>query len=274
VLGDICSRRDTGASFICNTIVDLKKNYRFSEKSGIGQLSRCVRNGDATGALAALKKGRGVIWKNINPLEDLYDNLKEAVLKGFSGFPETDDPAEALAKLTAFKILSPVRKGPFGVLFLNRIAERILSDKGLVKPKHGLSDQWYPGRPVLITRNDYSIQLFNGDIGIIMPYGSRMYAFFQDNAGSIRRFLPWLLPEHETAFAMTVHKSQGSEFDEIVMILPEKDTPVLTRELIYTGITRARQSLTILGTEAVLKAAISRRIERASGLRDYLYPDT
>ncbi len=272
VLGDICSSGDTGASFIRNTIVDLKKNYRFSEKSGIADLSRCVKNGDADGALAALNKGEGVIWKKINPVEDLYDNLKEFVVKGFSGFLETDDPDEALTKLTAFKILSPVKKGPFGVLFLNRITERILSDQGLVKPKHGLSDPWYPGRPVLITRNDYSLQLFNGDIGIIKPSGNRLYAFFQDNAGSIRRFLPWLLPEHETAFAMTVHKSQGSEFDDVLMILPEKDTPVLTRELIYTGITRARQSLTILGTEAVLKAAISRRIERASGLRDYLYP--
>ena len=276
VLGDICSSGDNSDSLISNAIVDLKRNYRFSAKSGIGELSRCVKKGDAAGALRVLKKGTGVIWKKINqaPAQTLYEDLKESVVKGFSGFLETDDPDEALAKLTAFKILSPVRKGPFGVFFLNRIAERILSDKGLVKPKHGLSDPWYPGQPVLITRNDYSLQLFNGDIGIIMPSGNRLYAFFQDNAGSIRRFLPWLLPEHETAFAMTVHKSQGSEFDDIVMILPEKDTPVLTRELIYTGITRARQSLTILGTEAALKAAILRKIERASGLRDYLYPDT
>jgi len=286
VLGDICSHGDTGASPIRNAIIDLKKNYRFSENSGIGKLSRCVKNGDAAGALAALKKGEGVIWEKINQapaqgpydILELHDNLKESVLKGFSGFLETDDPDEAIAKLKAFKILSPVKQGPFGVFFLNRIAEQILSDEGLIKPNNRSSDPWYPGRPVLITRNDYNLQLFNGDIGIIMPaYGSktdRLYAFFPDHSGGARRFLPWILPEHETVFAMTVHKSQGSEFDDVLMILPEKDTPVLTRELIYTGITRARQSLTILGTEAVLKAAISRRIERASGLRKYLYPDT
>ncbi|MCD6224068.1 MAG: exodeoxyribonuclease V subunit alpha, partial [Deltaproteobacteria bacterium] len=288
VLGDICSHRDTGASFIRNAIVDLKKNYRFSEKSGIAELSRCVKNGDAAGALSALKKGEGVIWEKINQapaqgpydILDLYDNLKESVLKGFSGFLETGDPDKALARLNAFKILSPVKKGPFGVFFLNRIAERILSDEGLIKPNNASSDPWYPGRPVLITRNDYNLQLFNGDIGIIMPadgsnpaHGSnkdRLYAFFPDQSGGARRFLPWILPEHETVFAMTVHKSQGSEFDDVLMVLPEKDTPVLTRELIYTGITRARQSLTIRGSEAVLKAAISRRIERASGLRAYL----
>ncbi|MBL0731461.1 MAG: exodeoxyribonuclease V subunit alpha [Desulfosarcina sp.] len=270
VLGDICSHRDTGASFISNAIVDLKKNYRFSEKSGIAELSRCVKNGDAAGALSALKKGKGVIWKKINPAEDLYDHLKESVLKGFSGFLETDDPAEALARLNAFKILSPLKKGPFGVFFLNRIAERILSEEGFIKPNNASSDPWYPGRPVLITRNDYNLQLFNGDIGIIMPSGNRLYAFFPDQSGGARRFLPWILPEHETVFAMTVHKSQGSEFDDVLMLLPEKDTPVLTRELIYTGITRARQSLTIRGTEAVMKAAILRRIERASGLRAYL----
>jgi exodeoxyribonuclease V alpha subunit len=292
VLGDICSHGDTGASPIRNAIIDLKKNYRFSENSGIGKLSRCVKNGDAAGALAALKKGEGVIWEKINQapaqgpydILELHDNLKESVVKGFSGFLKTDDPDEAIAKLKAFKILSPVKQGPFGVFFLNRIAEQILSDEGLIKPNNRSSDPWYHGRPVLITRNDYNLQLFNGDIGIIMPaYGSnpadgsnkdRLYAFFPDQSGGARRFLPWILPEHETVFAMTVHKSQGSEFDDVLMILPEKDTPVLTRELIYTGITRARQSLTILGTEAVLKAAISRRIERASGLRKYLYPDT
>ncbi|MCD6271890.1 MAG: exodeoxyribonuclease V subunit alpha, partial [Deltaproteobacteria bacterium] len=244
VLGDICSHGDTGASPIRNAIIDLKKNYRFSENSGIGKLSRCVKNGDAAGALAALKKGEGVIWEKINQapaqspydILELHDNLKESVLKGFSGFLETDDPDEAIAKLKAFKILSPVKQGPFGVFFLNRIAEQILSDEGLIKPNNRSSDPWYPGRPVLITRNDYNLQLFNGDIGIIMPaYGSktdRLYAFFPDHSGGARRFLPWILPEHETVFAMTVHKSQGSEFDDVLMILPEKDTPVLTRELI------------------------------------------
>ncbi|MCD6185755.1 MAG: exodeoxyribonuclease V subunit alpha [Deltaproteobacteria bacterium] len=257
---------------IRDSIVDLKKNYRFSGKSGIEELSRYVNKGDAEGAFSVLKKGNGVKWRAIDTGENLQNNLKELVLEGFSGFLKTDDPDEAIAKLNAFKILSPVKKGPFGVFFLNEIVEQILSGEDLIKTEHSPADQWYRGRPVLITRNDYNLKLFNGDIGIIMHADvvnrNELYAFFPDPSGGVRRFLPWLLPDHETVFAMTVHKSQGSEFDNVIMILPEKDNPILTRELIYTGITRARENLTIWGREAVLKAAISRRIERASGLRE------
>ena len=134
---------------------------------------------------------------------------------------------------------------------------------------------WYRGRPVSITRNDYNLGLFNGDIGITLPdpgsSAGELYVYFGDDAGGVRRFPIHRLPEHETVYAMTVHKSQGSEFDHVVLILPDKDTPLLTRELIYTGLTRARHKVSIWGTESVLKAAISRRIERTSGLRDALW---
>lgn len=302
VLGDICNRGDLGrfsddfaniikkinddnlnnafqqtsSSFpVRDSIVGLKKNYRFSEQSGIKELSSFVNKGDPTGAFAALKKGTGVAWRTINTGEDLQDNLKELVIKGFSGFLQTCTPDEAIAGLNEFKILSPVKKGPLGVFALNRIVERILSAEGLIRTDTLSPNSWYPGRPVLITRNDYNLKLFNGDIGIIMfadkSKSKQMYAFFPDTSGGVRRFLPWQLPEHETVFAMTVHKSQGSEFENIIMILPEKDNRVLTRELIYTGITRTRKSLTIWGTEAVLKAAILRKIERTSGLREALW---
>jgi exodeoxyribonuclease V alpha subunit len=169
-----------------------------------------------------------------------------------------------------FRILCAVRKGPFGVVALNRIVERILKEANLIKPE----GQWYIGRPIMITRNDYNLRLFNGDVGIILPdYGqdNELRAFFRDAGGNIRKFPPVMLPEHETVFAMTVHKSQGSEFESILFILPDYDSPVLTRELIYTGITRAKKHVEIWGSEGIFRAAVSRRIMRTSGLYDALY---
>jgi exodeoxyribonuclease V alpha subunit len=127
----------------------------------------------------------------------------------------------------------------------------------------------------LITRNHYPLGLFNGDIGITLaPAGSRnreLVVYFRTNDGSVRRFLPQQLPEHETVYAMTVHKSQGSEFEEVLLILPNKDVAFLTRELVYTALTRARRKLTIWSAPEVLRGALSRKIQRTSGLRDALW---
>jgi exodeoxyribonuclease V alpha subunit len=147
--------------------------------------------------------------------------------------------------------------------------------EGLIETVSSPSKPWYRGRPVLVTRNDYNLELFNGDIGITMPVpGSNskdMYVYFPGNSGELRRFLPHRLPEHDTVYAMTVHKSQGSEFENILFILPDRDYPVLTRELFYTGITRAIQNVSIWGSEDVIRSTISRKIERISGLRDALW---
>jgi len=122
------------------------------------------------------------------------------------------------------------------------------------------------------------MELFNGDVGITMtPPDSKnqeLVVYFQGADGEPRRFHPNRLPEHETAYATTVHKSQGSEFDSVLLILPNRDYPVLTRELLYTGITRARKNISIWGTEGIIKTAISRKIERTSGLKDALWEST
>ena len=133
---------------------------------------------------------------------------------------------------------------------------------------------WYPGRPVLITRNEYNLRLFNGDVGIVLKdpeVDHDLRVFFPDADGTLRKIHPLRLPEHETVYAMTVHKSQGSEFDHVLFIMPDRDYPVLTRELIYTGITRARKRIEIWGNEDVFREAVSRRTERTSGLRDALW---
>jgi exodeoxyribonuclease V alpha subunit len=126
----------------------------------------------------------------------------------------------------------------------------------------------------LINRNDYTLRLFNGDVGITLPdpgAGNELRVFFPGPEGNLRKFPPLRLPEHETVFAMTVHKSQGSEFEKVLFLMPDRDVPVLTRELIYTAITRAKEAVEIWGKEQVFKSAVSRRISRASGLRDALW---
>ena len=133
------------------------------------------------------------------------------------------------------------------------------------------SSDWYPGRPVLVTANDYNLKLFNGDLGVALTdAGGSCRVCFRGEHG-IRRFPPARLPQHETAFVMTVHRSQGSEADEILLVLPRELTPVLTRELLYTAVTRAKQRVRIWGPAPVIEAAVTRRLTRSSGLRDALW---
>ena len=139
-----------------------------------------------------------------------------------------------------------MQQGPFGVENLNAIAEEVLADTGLLAPRR----DWYRGQPIMVTQNDYNLSLFNGDSGIVLPDPSadgELRAFFLSAEGKPRRFLPSRLPVHETAFAITVHKSQGSEFGKVLLILPQNDSPILTRELLYTGLTRVERRRGDLG---------------------------
>ncbi|MCX6895966.1 MAG: ATP-binding domain-containing protein [Verrucomicrobia bacterium] len=124
----------------------------------------------------------------------------------------------------------------------------------------------------MITRNDYNLKLFNGDNGIILadPASGEPVAYFSGPDNGLRQFLPLRLPQHETAYAMTVHKSQGSEFNRVLLVLPDRPSPVLTRELLYTGITRARQGVELWFDDQVFRAALSQSVHRTSGLRDVL----
>ena len=125
----------------------------------------------------------------------------------------------------------------------------------------------------MITQNDYSLKLFNGDTGIIFRNPDKKgetKAYFRENDNSIRSFHPSTLPEHETVYAMTIHKSQGSEFDNVMLVLPENESPVLTRELLYTAVTRTKEKIQIIGSEKIISYAVSQNIERRSGLKDVL----
>jgi exodeoxyribonuclease V alpha subunit len=300
VFGDICDEGSMAASArparLEGHIVELTENFRFHERSGIGQLRRAINRGASEEALALLEAGDGVQIRSepLPAIDRLPARIREVVL-GTAGFAATAcgetgdlfaraarleafreylaarDPATALAQFNQFRILCAVRHGPFGVENINRLVENALAGEGLIDPAAG---RFYAGRPVLIVRNDATLKLFNGDVGLILPdpdEGGELRAFFSDGQGGIRRVLPARLPPHETVFAMTAHKSQGSEFSRVLVILPDRPLPVVTRELIYTAATRAIDSLELWLRAEVFRDGLARKIERASGLRDLLW---
>lgn len=273
MLGDICAGLSgtTGAPLRAS-LTELTTNHRFAADSGIHRLSRLVNAADFPSAAELLRS------PNCNDLRapalpsprDLAAMLCANALTFLRTYRAAETPAEALARFGEFRILCALREGPYGVTNLNVLAERCLADAGLLAPEHA----FYAGRPVLIRRNDYQLQLFNGDIGITLPDADadgELRVFFHDDTRGLRRFPPARLPEHETAFAMTVHKAQGSEFRHVLLVMPGADCPVLSRELLYTAITRASTSLEVWWSEPALQAALDRTITRWSGLRARLW---
>ncbi len=258
-------------------IVVLKKSYRFAEDSSIRALSRQVNLGAADKALEILKNSRdgAVTWINFGSNEDFLNILAQKIIHGYSQFLRSENPLAALESFDRFKILCALRVGPFGAMSINNFAEEVLGKQGLLDIDSLPGNPWYKGRPILITSNNYNLGLFNGDIGIAWPdpdsLSGELYVFFPSGDGRIKRYPTHGLPDHETVFALTVHKSQGSEFDEVVLILPDRDYPLLTRELLYTGMTRAKQKFSIWTNPSVLSNTITHKIERTSGLRESLW---
>jgi exodeoxyribonuclease V alpha subunit len=276
---EISSNRLKDVPGLYDCMVVLKKSYRFTDKSGIGELSKAVNNGKIDDAFSILQNNAGQIdWEKISNSNGLSIALPKEVINGYSDYLNCQDPLKALELFNRFRILCAVKFGVLGVIEVNRLAEEILNKNDLIELDNISTYPWYRGRPVLITRNNYGFELFNGDIGITMPEpnsdSKELYVYFSGVSGKLRRFLPHHLPEHETAFAMTVHKSQGSEFENVLLVLPNQDYPVLTRELLYTGITRAKNHISIWGREEIIKATILRKISRNSGLKDALWEET
>ncbi len=271
VLADICAAAEAKGSPLRGAVVELRDNHRFAATGGIYRLSSEVNAGDADAAIIVHEQPDAELtWRKLPTAAKLGAALRERIVEGYRAYLEAAaEPAVALSRLPDFRILCALRHGPFGVENLNAAAEEALNEAGLLAPK----SVWYAGRPLIITRNDYNLQLFNGDTGLVLPdpeARGELRAFFPAADGRLRRFLPSRLPLHETAFALTVHKSQGSEFNRLLLVLPEKDGPLLTRELLYTAITRARSAVELWGNEDVIRAAVARRTVRTSGLREAL----
>lgn len=254
--------------------VMLRRSRRFDATSAIGQWAAAINHAQ-TGALTALLQGvpsPGEVWQGLYPARAWAEfrqlvaplNNSGAVRSGASS---CDALAQALlAALGRFQVLCAVREGPWGMHQMNRRIARAL---GL--PAEG----WYAGRAVMVTRNDPALHLMNGDVGVCLwRDGAWRVAFPRtpaQAASAADRSIHWVaasrLPEVETAFAMTIHKSQGSEFDEVLLVLPDEAGPILTRELLYTGLTRARQQLHwLLPNPAVLLEGVQRRVRRQGGL--------
>jgi len=255
-----------------DSMLELRRNYRFGARSAIGIVSRSVKEGMADEIIDLPAKGGdgSVQWSRLPGKGNLKNALKPVVLRAWAAYLACNDPYEMLVRFDELRILCAVRGGPYGVERVNALVGEILREAGLT----GRGGIWYKGRPVMITESDYSLRLFNGDVGIAFnsqTVDSGLKVFFRSQGQATRSFLPYRLPFHETVFATTVHKSQGSEFENVLLIIPDRDAPILTRELLYTGITRARKRVDIWGERSIIRTAVSRRIERNSGLRDALW---
>ena len=270
ILGDICAAPSDTAQDLAGSIVHLRRSWRFDDTSGIGNLARSVNAGDATRALEILDGGEhaSVALLPSGPQSRPDQLLGDRLVQGYRRLAQARDPAQALAALSDFRVLCAHRRGRFGMEALNRLAREQLSRAGLIE---GYGD-WFHGRPVIVTRNDYGLGLFNGDTGVAMhDEEGRLRVWFEGSGGALRALHPARLPACESVYAMTVHKSQGSEFDRVLLLLPQQPSPILTRELVYTGLTRARSSVTVVSSAEVLRSAIEGRIQRSSGLRAALW---
>ena len=219
-----------------------------------------MRDGETEALLQGLDAAgfRGVHWRQGNEAA-LHALVREQAVPAYRALGAAASVEDALLLAREYRVLCALREGPSGAHALNALI-------GAELDPAQAGEGWYRGRLVLVTENSYRQQLFNGDIGIAWPDELGEMRVWFDGEGGPRPWLPAALPAHEPAFALTVHKAQGSEFERVLLALPERDARVLTRELLYTGLTRCRREVTLWAGEDVLRTAIARRAQRWSGL--------
>jgi len=260
---------------IANAIALLRIGYRFSADSGIGRLAGQVNQRQGEAALATVQSGdrSDLVWMDADTAGAPAAGCIDWAAQHYSAHFAEQTPEAALARFEQARVLCAMRQGPFGVTALNERITASLARRGLVA--HAAEGGHYRGRPILVTRNDYASALFNGDIGLIWPGDDGIdCAWFPDPeavaSGQLRAISLHRLPQHETAWCLSVHKSQGSEFEQVLLVLPNEDNPVLSRELLYTGITRAKRHLTVHASGEVFVGACGTETRRSSGLADLL----
>ncbi|SFM97034.1 DNA helicase/exodeoxyribonuclease V, alpha subunit [Formivibrio citricus] len=255
VFSDLCAL-STGP--VASRVVRLRYSHRFGCDSGIGELARSVNAGDVPAMQEVLAKG----YPDLEWRESWCEQeLSERACAGYAAYRNAvlrrAPVAEVFAAFNDFRLLCCRREGARGVAKLNSLVQQTL---------FGRSGEWFAGRPVMVTCNDYNLQLFNGDIGIVLEGPDGLMVWFESEGGSYRSLHPSRIPSHETAFALTVHKSQGSEFSEVLLVLPEEVGQGEARNLVYTALTRARQKTALWAQGNVLAAAVSAHGGRLSGL--------
>ncbi|UJF18925.1 exodeoxyribonuclease V subunit alpha [Vibrio sp. SS-MA-C1-2] len=268
--GSLTSLTENAA--IRDSLCLLRKSYRFHANSGVGSLARAINSGRVSEVKRVWLQGFKDI--ELHPLSD--ENYQQLLIQAADLYQnyltliqQQAQPAAILKSFAEQRVLCAVREGDFGVDGINHKVEKELIKRKLIERDPAT---WYQGRPIMITKNDHGLGLYNGDIGITFldPNTQRLRVFFDLPDGSIRAVLPSRLPEHQTVFAMTIHKSQGSEFDNTLMLLPPTYLPVITRELIYTGVTRAKFRLDLYGHQPVIERGVKNQTQRASGLVELL----
>jgi exodeoxyribonuclease V alpha subunit len=290
VLGDLCGAGlalpgDARQRASAAGVVHLIRSYRYAETSGIAELARAIQSADAKRALEVLADAR---YPDVNlrpelPERELGSQLSAAVLAGYAPYLEAaqTSPSDALRKFDGFRVLCAHRRGRLGVEQVNRQIAQLLFERDLLSRADGACLGW----PLLVTQNDYRNRLWNGDLGLVASdlitadrgtaldpnLRNPLCAWFLTPEGQPRRLGLGRLPPHEPAFALSVHKSQGSEVDDVAVVLPRELSPVVTRELLYTAVTRARRSVTVFSRPELLAAAIKRSVARSSGLLSQLY---
>lgn len=253
--------------------VELQKTYRFDYN--IKALATSINTADHSSVWEQITAG----VENVSHL--LETDLSSYIAKKYGeylsfvqGGPPADEARikEIFTRFNKFQVLCGESYTEFGVNNVNKVVERRLALAGF-NCKHG---DWYNGRPVLITQNDYGLNLYNGDIGICLwdRQLSGYRVWFERGEGKVTSCVPSLLPTHETVYAMTIHKSQGSEFEEVLIVLPKEDNRVLSRELIYTAVTRAKKAVTIMGEASVIRSALLRQHQRQSGLHQMIQQES
>lgn len=253
-------------------VVELQTRYRFSRE--ISQLSDAIKSGDSDRAWEILNQPDSSVsildgrdW--LGEIGAAYGAFMQAVRAAVGAGADREQYGALFAQFDRFRVLCAVRGGPFGVTELNRLIELRLAGLGYETS----SRQWYAGRPVMITRNDYTLGLFNGDVGLCLPDSDSadgLCVWFEGRDNRLRRYLPGQIGGCETAWAMTIHKSQGSEFGQVCILLGDSDNRVLCRELLYTAVTRAREKLSFVMDKSIFKTTIARPTTRCSGLAERL----
>ena len=278
VFADLCAAAASERSPLRHCVVNLEHNWRFDSNSGIGRLAAAIRGGDSGATLEALEQERETSI-GFEALDDsaAFEELAERftrehyapMVERFRDLHNVDRQVSGDNPFQRFMALCAHREGSFGSGRFNRLVEDRLRTLGLASA----DEEFYAGRPIIFTRNDARSGLANGDTGIVVNDDGVAKVWFpdlRDADGSARLVTPQRLPPHESFYALTVHRSQGSEYDEVAVIPGPADSPVNTRELLYTAVTRARNKVMIHGERAALKAATERATSRGSGLKDAL----
>lgn len=251
---------------MADSVVRLRHSYRFQPASGIGAIAKAVAAGTQDRSTHILDPFLADLPIHEPTAPDGTAWLRQRIEDFYRPVLAAGSPQAALRALERVRLLTPLREGAEGVDGLNALAETIMRSKGLIAP----GQRWYRGLPVMVRQNDYALGLFNGDTGVLWPDSEgRLHAWFADEGG-VRAVPLSRLPLWQAAYAVTVHKAQGSEFEEVVLVLPREDLPIVSRELLYTAITRARQTIGLFASREVLFRGLRRHTVRYSGLGDML----